>query len=68
MDNIIYEIYIKGWGEYEEGWYPHGQNTNIKNLKNQIFKDWKAEAKFYVKDKTNDIIVEEGIFNEGIYA
>ena len=68
MNDTIYQIYIKGWGEYEDGWYPHGENTDIFNLKNEIFKDWTMEAKFYVKDKTNDIIVEEGIINKGIYA
>ena len=29
----IYEIHIKGWGEYEDAWYPHNRGSDIESLK-----------------------------------
>ena len=63
----IYEIYIKGWGEYEDAWYPHNHGSDIESLKKEVFKDWDVEAEYYIKEADTDNVVEEGIFNEGVY-
>jgi hypothetical protein len=63
----IYEIHIKGWGEYEDAWYPHNRGSDIESLKKGVFKDWDIEAEYYIKEADTDNVVEEGIFNEGVY-
>ena len=63
----VYEIFIKGWGEYEDAWYPHNHDTNIDALKKQVFKDWDMEAEYYIEEKGTGIVVEEGFVNKGIY-
>ena len=44
----IYEIHIKGWGEYEDAWYPHNRGSDIESLKKEVFKDWDIEAEYYI--------------------
>tara|TARA_R110001592_G_scaffold136783_1_gene354178 strand:+ start:18735 stop:18941 length:207 start_codon:yes stop_codon:yes gene_type:complete len=61
----IYEIFIKGWGEYEDAWYPHNRGTDIETLKKKVFEDWDTEAEYYIKVKSTGNIVEEGFINEG---
>jgi hypothetical protein len=63
----IYEIYIKGWGEYEDAWYPHNRGSDIESLKKGVFKDWDMEAEYYIKEVITDNVVEEGTINEGVY-
>lgn len=63
----IYEIYIKGWGEYEDTWYPQKQGADIETLKKDVFGDWDMEAEFYIEEVSTQNIVEEGIINEGVY-
>ena len=63
----IYEIHIKGWGEYEDAWYPHNRGSDIESLKKEVFKDWDMEAEYYIKEVDTDNVVEEGIINEGVY-
>ena len=46
MKETIYELLVKGWGEYEDCWYPHNQGPEIYKLKQAVFKDWDTEAKF----------------------
>ena len=64
----IYEIHIKGWGEYEDAWYPHNRGSDIESLKKEVFKDWDMEAEFYIEEVSTQNIVEEGIINEGVYS
>jgi hypothetical protein len=63
----IYEIYIKGWGEYEDAWYPHNHGPDISALKEVIFRDWDMEAEYYITDKQTGKVIEEGTINEGVY-
>ena len=63
----IYEIFIKGWGEYEDAWYPHNRGADVKTLKESVFKDWDMEAEYYIKETITGNVVEEGTINEGVY-
>lgn len=63
----IYEIFIKGWGEYEDAWYPHNRGADVKTLKESVFKDWDMEAEYYIEEKGTGIVIEEGFVNKGIY-
>ena len=67
MTQNKYTIYIKGWGEYEDSWYPHNKGDNIIKLKEDTFADWDMEAEFYIED-TSGVVHEEGIINKGIYS
>jgi len=62
-----YTIFIKGWGEYEDAWYPHNTGDNIYTLKKEVFQDWNTQAEFYVRDENTKKLVEEGFVNEGIF-
>jgi len=61
----IYKIYVKGWGEYEDSWYPFGTDNDRLKLKTQTFEDWNMQAEFYIKDTTKNLVIEEGIINKG---
>ena len=64
----MYKIYVKGWGEYEDSWYPQGEGNSILDLKTQTFENWDMEAEFYIKNTTTDLVIEEGIINKGIWS
>ena len=55
-----YTIFIKGWGEYEDAWYPHNTGNNIQMLKEEVFQDWSVQAEFYIRNDNNEKIVEKG--------
>ena len=40
----IYEIHIKGWGEYEDAWYPHNRGSDIESLKKAVADEEKVLA------------------------
>jgi hypothetical protein len=63
----IYEILIKGWGEYEEAWYPHNQGPDIFKLKEKVFENWDTQANYKIVDLETRSVVEEGVVNEGIF-
>lgn len=63
-----YTIFIKGWGEYEDAWYPHNTGNSIHSLKEEVFKDWNVQAEFYVRDDNTEKVVEEGFINKGIFS
>jgi len=63
-----YTIFIKGWGEYEDAWYPHNTGDSINSLKEEVFKDWDVQAEFYVRDDNTEKVVEEGFINKGIFS
>ena len=67
MKEIIYELLVKGWGEYEDWWYPHNQGPEIYKLKQAVFKDWDTEAKFKVMILGTETVVEEGVINKGVF-
>jgi len=60
----MYMIYVKGWGEYEEGWYPQFIEKNIFDVKEKVFKNCQNKyAEYYIKNKKE--IVEQGIYKDG---
>jgi len=63
-----YTIYIKGWGEYEDSWYPHNHGDDIIKLKEDAFADWDMEAEVFIKCNNTEEEVEEGFVNKGIYS
>ena len=63
-----YTIFIKGWGEYEDAWYPHNTGNNIQMLKEEVFQDWSVQAEFYIRNDNNEKIVEKGFINKGIFT
>ena len=67
MTDKIYEILVKGWGEYEEGWYPHNEGSDINELKQIVFRNWDTEAKYKIVTLDSRTVVEEGVINEGVF-
>jgi len=45
-----YTIFIKGWGEYEDAWYPHNTGESTLKLKEAVFEDWDMEAEYYIRN------------------
>ena len=68
MTQNKYTIFIKGWGEYEDAWYPHNTGDNTYTLKKQVFENWNMEAEFYIRCDNTEEVVEEGFVNKGIYS
>ncbi len=62
-----YTIFIKGWGEYEDAWYPHNTGTSTLELKKIVFEDWNTEAEFYIRNDNTEKVVEAGFVNKGIF-
>jgi hypothetical protein len=67
MTDTIYEILVKGWGEYEDCWYPHNQGPEIFKLKQTVFKNWNTEAKYKIVSLDSRTVVEEGVINKGVF-
>ncbi len=63
-----YTIFIKGWGEYEDAWYPHNTGESTLKLKEAVFEDWDMEAEYYIRNDYTEEVVEEGFVNKGIYS
>lgn len=63
-----YTIFIKGWGEYEDSWYPHNTGESTLKLKEAVFEDWDMEAEYYIRNDNTEEVVEEGFVNKGIYS
>jgi len=63
-----YTIFIKGWGEYEDAWYPHNTDKSTLTLKKTVFEGWDTEAEYYIRDDISNKVVEEGFVNKGIYG
>jgi len=60
----MYMIYVKGWGEYEEGWYPQVAGKTVLDVKEKVFKNCQNKyAEYYIKNKNK--IVEKGFYKDG---
>lgn len=66
MKNKKYKIFLKGWGDFEEGWYPQARGNSVEEVKKKIFNNCENKyAEYRIVIENTSTIVEEGIFKEG---
>ena len=68
MNNKNYQIFVKGWGDYEQAWYPRAIGNSIEEVKEKVFNKCENKyAEYRVVIVNTLTIVEEGTFKEGVY-
>ena len=64
-----YIIFCKGWGDYEDQYYPHSKGNTIKECVDNITdNEFPMEIQYYILDTETLDIVEYNTLNEGVYA
>jgi len=67
MKGKQYQIFIKGWGAYEMGWYPHAIGNSIEEVKQKVFAECENKhAEYRVVIENTLTVVEEGTYKEGV--